>query len=156
MNRSPSIVPFNFQRDYAEFILIEIDRFEQPMNRILLSFLKKRYGDQFWYTLDITGNDKLDAYLIAGAEDHDDFGSVIHIYSIAVRKKFEGSGWGKKLMLNLFQEASEENKEAIILEVRDNNLRAIEFYQRLEFEIIGQRTDYYKPGVDAITMKLSL
>jgi len=149
------IIPFDFNRDYPDLIEIEIQRFDQPMTRMLLSFLRKRYGDEFWYALDATGNQQIDAYLIAGPEQQEDM-EVIHIYSIAVRKELEGKGWAYKLMQHLIAKARNAGKAAIILEVRDNNPHAYQFYQKLGFEVTGTEKNYYEQGVDAIKMSYFL
>ena len=43
---------------------------------------------------------------------------------------------------------------AVILEVRWDNEPAIALYQRLGFEQLAARRDYYGPGLDALILKL--
>jgi len=154
--RQGEIVPFVFERDYLEFIQLEISRFDQPMTRTLLEFLKKRYGHEFWYSVDIRGNQRIDGYVIAGPEMDERQLPVVHVYSIAIRKEFEGQGWAKKLMLHLIANAKASGKDAIVLEVRDNNDRALGFYLSLGFEITGREDNYYDEDIDAITMRYEL
>ena len=150
------IVSFVFERDYVDFILLEMDRFDQPMTKTLLSFLQRRYGDDYWFCVDISGDQRIDAHVIAGPEKDKDNLNVVHIYSIAVRRQFEGQGWAKKLMLEVINKAKKKQVDAIVLEVRDNNDRALQFYLHLGFIVTGEIKEYYTEEIDAITMRLDL
>lgn len=147
-----SITQFEQKRDLNDILLIEISRFEQPMSKVLLNFLIKRYGKTYFFVVDATGDGKLDGYVLSG---HDETG-ILHIYSIAVRKEIEGKGWGKKLLMHLIEEAIKRNLKSITLEVREDNTRALKLYNILSWSMYGVEENYYNDGTNAIKMKLTL
>ena len=71
------------------------------------------------------------------------------VYSIAVHPAFQGFGVGRVLM-----EYGEKKSKAktIILEVDENNSRAISLYENLGFEIFGRYDKYYGSS-DALRMR---
>ncbi len=143
---------YNHKRDFREILMIEISRFNEPMNRMFLDFLINRYSDRYFFTIDISGNSKLDAYILAGCDNP----QTLHIYSIAIRKEFEGKGWAKKLLFHVIREARNDCIKNIYLEVREDNDRAVNLYQKLGWVKFGQEEAYYIDGTSAIKMKLDL
>jgi ribosomal-protein-alanine N-acetyltransferase len=76
------------------------------------------------------------------------------LHLIAIHPKAQSQGFGQ-LILALIIESMPTIIESIFLEVRVSNCRAIRLYQRLGFEQIGERKDYYRNGMgteDAIIM----
>jgi len=54
-------------------------------------------------------------------------------------------------------EAKRRGVASTLLEVRASNLGAIQFYQKIGFQTIGIRTNYYPPtGENALVMSKSL
>ncbi|MHA2250002.1 MAG: GNAT family N-acetyltransferase [Candidatus Kariarchaeaceae archaeon] len=139
-------------RDMAEVVLIEISRFDDPMSKMLINFLAKRYGLEYFFVIDISGNGKLDGYILSGVEKT----KTLHIYTIAVKKEFEGMGWGKKLLWYLINQAKSDELQQIVLEVKENNTRAQMLYKRLGFAVTGEELNYYNDGRTAIKMRLDL
>lgn len=78
-----------------------------------------------------------------------------HIMNIAVRKDFRKNGIGSELLNFLIDEAKSKKKMCITLEVRDDNIPAIELYKKFNFEILGRRKKYYNNVNDAIIMTKS-
>ena len=76
---------------------------------------------------------------------------------IAVRPEFRRQGLAEKLVQALKVNARERGAEKIFLEMRENN-PAISFYEKLAFEPIGRRKNYYLfadgTRMDAITFVL--
>lgn len=75
-----------------------------------------------------------------------------HIMNIAVRKDFRKNGIGSELLNFLIDEAKSKKKMCITLEVRDDNIPAIELYKKFNFDILGRRKKYYNNVNDAIIM----
>lgn len=75
-----------------------------------------------------------------------------HIMNIAVRKDFRKNGIGFELLSFLIDEAKSKKKMCITLEVRDDNIPAIELYKKFNFDILGRRKKYYNNVNDAIIM----
>ena len=73
------------------------------------------------------------------------------IISIGVIKKFQIKNYGKQLVEYL----KHLNFKNIYVEVSANNKKALMFYQRLKFQKIGLRKNYYKKEKsDGILLKL--
>ena len=73
------------------------------------------------------------------------------IISIGVIKKFQNKNYGKQLVKYL----KYLNFKNIYVEVSANNKKALMFYQRLKFQKIGLRKNYYKrEKSDGILLKL--
>jgi len=80
-------------------------------------------------------------------------GADSDVQTIAVTPRAQRRGIGRTLMEHLMDCAREEEARSMMLEVRSDNLPAIDLYQRLGFEQISIRRDYYAPGVDARIMQ---
>jgi ribosomal-protein-alanine N-acetyltransferase len=82
---------------------------------------------------------------------------VSEIYNIAVESAHARSGIGNELMKAAVQESGRRNARKVILEVRKSNHPAINFYLKFNFEITGDRKNYYSnPIEDAYIMELSI
>jgi ribosomal-protein-alanine N-acetyltransferase len=82
-----------------------------------------------------------------------------HILNLCVAEEFQRRGLGQLLLTNMLDEAKEEGIEDIFLEVRPSNYAAIVLYERLGFNQMGTRKDYYpaKNGrEDAVILALNL
>ena len=82
-----------------------------------------------------------------------------HVLNLTVKKNFRKKGIGKSLIELIISEARLRNSENIILEVRISNIEAQSLYKKLDFQIIGTRTNYYESEnsrEDAYVLKLDL
>ena len=84
-----------------------------------------------------------------------EFRKVGHIISIAIRKNYQGKGFGKLLMCILLRKFLELNVERVVLEVKVTNLRAIEFYKKFNFKEMYILPHYYPNGENAYVMYLT-
>lgn len=74
--------------------------------------------------------------------------------NVAVHPDFRRQGVGKQLILALIQELKARNVHCLTLEVRASNETAISLYEKLGFEQIGRRPNYYRhPKEDALIMR---
>jgi [ribosomal protein S18]-alanine N-acetyltransferase len=80
---------------------------------------------------------------------------VADIATIAVSPEFRGIGLGSQFMRMIFAESRYRGANRIMLEVRVNNLHAIEIYKKYGFQILIERPNYYGPGKDAYMMELA-
>lgn len=78
------------------------------------------------------------------------------IMNIVVKKSFRNNGVGSFLLENLISCAKDINLNSLNLEVNENNLSAINLYNKFGFEHIGIRKKYYNGINDAIIMKKML
>jgi len=74
----------------------------------------------------------------------------LHITSIAVHPIHQRKGLGKFLMSDLIKRSNSLQTNQINLEVKDTNKPAKAFYKSMGFKIVGNRSNFYKDGSDAI------
>ena len=79
---------------------------------------------------------------------------IIDILNIVVDPKYEKQGIGTKL-INYIIKKKDTIASKIMLEVREDNLKAINFYQKNHFTIIAKRQNYYK-NKDALIMERNI
>ena len=67
----------------------------------------------------------------------------LHLLNITVSPKLRQLGLGSRMMNAIEGVAAQQNMPRIILEVRPSNTPALALYQRLDYEQIGVRKNYY-------------
>lgn len=83
-------------------------------------------------------------------------GDVAELERIAVRDDARRRGIGRGLLRDAVDEARESGADALLLEVRDDNLGARSFYREHEFFEVSRRPGYYDRGaVDAVILQLT-
>lgn len=75
----------------------------------------------------------------------------IEIQNIIIEKSYRNKGYASTL-INILISKNIKTTQKIILEVNENNIEAIKFYQKQKFKEINRRHKYYKTG-DAIIME---
>lgn len=75
---------------------------------------------------------------------------------IGVDPDLRKRGYGKELMMHLFDRAREAACEYMTLEVRASNEAALNLYQKMGFIQVNVSKNYYPDGEDAIVMTLAL
>ncbi|RLP54659.1 MAG: GNAT family N-acetyltransferase [Ketobacter sp.] len=76
--------------------------------------------------------------------------SLARLYSIAVAPQAHGQGLAKRLLLEAEEQAAEQGRMFMRLEVRKDNGAAIHLYQRLGYRQFGLYPDYYEDHADAL------
>ena len=82
-----------------------------------------------------------------------------HILNITVRPESQRQGIGGKLMKHFLQLARRHDADTVMLEVRPSNVSAISLYEKIGFNEIGVRRNYYPADEgreDALLLALSL
>ena len=73
------------------------------------------------------------------------------ICNVAVMPECRRHGIGEALVADLIRRARETNAFVIMLEVRRSNAPAIKLYEKMGFELVGERKNFYdKPKEDAL------
>jgi ribosomal-protein-alanine N-acetyltransferase len=86
----------------------------------------------------------------------------LHLLNITVSPKLRKLGLGSRMMVAIEGVATQQNMPRIILEVRPSNESAFNLYQKLGYEQIGMRKNYYPASPeggkreDAIVMAKSI
>jgi [ribosomal protein S18]-alanine N-acetyltransferase len=79
---------------------------------------------------------------------------LARLYSLAVDPEF--GGLGRQLLAVAEAAAARRGCRALRLEVRDDNLRAINLYRRAEYRPIGEVPGYYSDGATALRFEKQL
>jgi ribosomal-protein-alanine N-acetyltransferase len=78
----------------------------------------------------------------------------VEIFNIAVLPDLRKQGIGRKLFETILQAAADRGCRECWLEVRESNQAARRFYEKLSFQIIGRRKNYYRfPVEDALLLR---
>ena len=76
------------------------------------------------------------------------------LLNIAISKQYRAKGIGQLLMEQLLEEATNAGAKRLLLEVRESNQVAKDFYRKNAFSVIGERKNYYSnPMESAIIME---
>ena len=76
----------------------------------------------------------------------------LHITFIAVDPMNQRKGIGKFLLSDLIKRSSSLRTNQIYLEVKDTNEPAKAFYKSMGFKTIGNRSNFYKDGSNALLL----
>ncbi|RIX46167.1 MAG: ribosomal-protein-alanine N-acetyltransferase [Rhodocyclales bacterium GT-UBC] len=66
-----------------------------------------------------------------------------HLLNIGVAKRYQGQGYGARLLRHAMACARQGGAGKLFLEVRPSNARAVELYRHFGFQQIGLRKAYY-------------
>jgi ribosomal-protein-alanine N-acetyltransferase len=86
----------------------------------------------------------------------------LHLLNITISPKLRKLGIGSRMMAAIEGVAAQQNIPRIILEVRPSNIAAVTLYQKLGYEQIGIRKNYYPADLqlglreDALVMAKSI
>jgi ribosomal-protein-alanine N-acetyltransferase len=136
-----------FSEDLLDDILkIECESFTNPWNRSM--FLSSASNNCVTFKVLLKDKTTIGYYIINTVIDE------IEIFNIAVSQKFRRQNFGKFMLTDIISEASLKKSKFVFLEVRKNNIPALNLYKSFGFKKIGIRTKYYK-NEDAIVMRLT-
>jgi [ribosomal protein S18]-alanine N-acetyltransferase len=100
----------------------------------------------------IVADDEVVAYII-----YWQIGDDVQVNNVAVRPDCRGMGLGEAMMRHVIGRVRGAGAAFVTLEVRQSNTPALTLYQKLGFEIMDTRKNYYtKPDEDAYVMALVL
>ena len=75
---------------------------------------------------------------------------------VSLNKKFQGKGFGTKIMSKIISLAKRRKCKEFILEVWAKNNPAIKLYNKFNFKVTQIKRRHYKNGDDKLVMKLKL
>ena len=76
----------------------------------------------------------------------------LHITFFAIHPKHQRKGLGKFLISDLIKRSKSLRTNHIFLEVKENNESAKAFYKSMGFKTVGNRSNFYKDGSDALLL----
>ncbi len=134
-----------------EIVKIENDSFISPWPKQVLADYFKKSG--FFCNVAVDGHDEEVAGYSISTLVYDE----IHVFKIAVSSCHRRKGVARELLSDTFNFYEKMGALSVILEVRTTNVPAIALYEKLGFEIIRTRRNYYGRGKgDAYVMGLAL
>ena len=80
------------------------------------------------------------------------------IFEIAIKKEYQGQSFGEKLLKESMEDIVKKNingnfsKNKFMLEVNEKNVKAIKLYEKIGFERISVRKNYYGKNENAMIM----
>ena len=80
------------------------------------------------------------------------------IFEIAIKKEYQGQSFGEKLLKESMEEIVKKNingnfsKNKFMLEVNEKNVKALKLYEKIGFERISIRKNYYGKNENAMIM----
>ena len=119
--------------------------------------------DDFWNYITLKSElDKPDSFVLVAKEDSKIVGfadiwkavDIMHLMDIVVAKDYRQKHIGSLLMKKVINLCTEKNIYELTLEVRQNNIPAINLYKKFGFKEIGIRKNYYGANNNAIIMTL--
>lgn len=116
-----------------EEVMFLLEEFKQNVGNTLNPYLKVK-----GYYIDNN---------IVGVIVYEDIYNRFEVDYIVVDSKYRRQGIGKKLLENLIN----LNPDNITLEVREDNIEAINLYKKMGFEIVSKREKYYG-NIDGLLM----
>lgn len=78
------------------------------------------------------------------------------IYSLAIDPAYQHQGIAQQLCQKLEKIALKDGRQEIVLEVRNDNKRAIKFYRKQNYHLFGIIPQFYADGSDALRMRKDL
>lgn len=78
---------------------------------------------------------------------------TVDIINVVIDKNYQHQGYGQALFSEMEKVAKDNNCTEIMLEVKENNFQAINFYQQQGYEQISIRKHYYQDQTNALIMK---
>lgn len=132
-----------------DIMIVENLSFSSPWSK--KSFETELENDSAVYFAAVDGSERAVAYggfwLVCGEGQ---------ITNIAVHPDFRERGIGKKILLEMIENAIGSGAQSITLEVRQSNAAAQKLYSGLGFKNVGMRKRYYADGENALLMTKKL
>jgi len=135
------------ESDLDEVVKIEKDTFAKPWSKT--DFINElQFSFSRFYIVKYKNK-------IIGYGGYRVFEDTAEIVNIAISKDFRRKSIGKKLLEFLINEIKDEKIKKIYLEVKEDNIPAINLYTNFRFKIIYRRRNYYG-NKDAFVMEKDL
>ena len=136
------------EKDIKSIVELEAEIFGESLG---YEMIKSELNNPIiWFRL-IEENDNIIGY-IGGCFCFED-GEILNFL---IDEKYQHLGYGTLLFNHLMEEAKENGIKRVTLEVRENNIKGINFYKKHNFKKISIRKHYYKNGDNAFVMMKEL
>ncbi len=130
--------------DWHALVALDAASFSQPWQA---QTWHDALHDPKYVVLVALNNEMLCAFAVAYT-----VGDEGEIGTLAVDEAMRGQGLGETIFRALLEECARLGAQKIYLEVRESNFSAQRLYQRLGFQAVGRRRNYYEDGETSILM----
>ncbi|MDR2369014.1 MAG: GNAT family N-acetyltransferase [Mycoplasmataceae bacterium] len=120
-------------------IIMNSEHFPYSFEQVKKMMINCNYVCWGWFE-----NEQLTAYILSNISDKVD---IIWIYTF---NEHRHHGYATTLI----QQIHSEIKRELVIEVKENNIPAINFYKHLGFKLINLRKHYYPNKINALVMQL--
>ena len=120
--------------------------------------LKERWSENLWAD-ELRAADRFvlvaedSSGVVIGVATFQLIDDVLDLLRVMVSARWRGMGVAADLLRAGILFATSHGCTRMLLEVRDDNERAIALYERFGFHVIDTRANYYGPGLDALVMQ---
>ena len=137
------------KKEHIESVVeIEEKHLEETLGfEMLQSELHNKYAHFFVALDDNLVIGYIGAWIIEGTTD---------MINFVVDRKYQHQGIGQLLMYEIIKQSINENSKEILLEVREKNNQAINFYLKQGLKQIAVRKEYYKNKDNALILRKEL
>ena len=134
------------ESDIEKVLEIEKESFVEPWSKSAFLYELILPSDiALFYVAEV--NEDIKGYLLLHL-----FEEGVHIINIAVKKSERGKGIGTMMLKKAEEVAREKNIPLLVLEVRENNIPAINLYKKFGFYTLRVLKNYYNNGENALLM----
>ncbi len=131
--------------DIPYLVLLEEELLKETVGEEMLTAeLHNKFARFYVATFNDTVIGYLSCWMVEGTVD---------IINVVIDKAYQHHGFGQALFNKMEEEAKLNGCDNIMLEVKENNIQAINFYLKQGYEQISIRKNYYQDHTNALIMK---
>ncbi len=136
------------KEDIAALLVIENEAYSNGENWTKADFLAELDNPHYYPLVCISDNQIVGFCSGIIVEDE------LQITSVTVKTEFRNKKIATRMLIYLFDIACKNNVLSCILEVRENNIPAINLYTKFGFKKTGSRKKYYANKFDALILSI--
>ena len=146
--KSPSAIQKFYEEDLNQALSLEKSSYLTPWSKeSFISAIRNPNGVNLVYKVQDEVIGYITSFMVL---------DEVYITNLLVAPEHRENGIGRALLSHLIEKIKQKKGFHIILEVREGNVGAINFYKKMGFQFIGSRKKYYSDtNEDALVMKIS-
>lgn len=133
------------KKDLPTLVLLEEELLQETVGEEMLA---AELHNQFAKFFVATYDEQVIGYLSCWMVEE-----TVDIINVVIDKIYQHQGFGQALFTEMEKVAKINNCKEILLEVKENNYQAINFYVKQGYEPISIRKKYYQDQTNALIMK---
>ncbi len=133
------------KKDLPTLVLLEEELLQETVGEEMLA---AELHNQFAKFFVATYDEQVIGYLSCWMVEE-----TVDIINVVIDKVYQHRGFGQALFTEMEKVAKTNKCKEILLEVKENNYQAINFYAKQGYEPISMRKKYYQDQTNALIMK---